>query len=58
MKIVQSVQELYSSNFPYFKIIKSKVDEVINTNKNERWHYESRLKQIESFAMKIEMGRQ
>lgn len=57
MKIVQSVQELYSSNFPYFKIIKSKVDEVINTNKNERWHYESRLKQIESFAMKIEMGR-
>lgn len=57
MKIVQSVQELYNTNLPYFKIIKSKVDEVVKSNKNERWHYESRLKQIESFAMKIEMGR-
>lgn len=57
MKIVQSVQELYNTNLPYFNIIKGKVDEVVKSNKNERWHYESRLKQIESFAMKIEMGR-
>lgn len=57
MKIVQSVQELYHSNLQYFKIIKSKVDEVVKSNKNERWHYESRIKQIESFAMKVEMGR-
>lgn len=57
MKIVQSVQELYNTNLPYFSIVKRKVDEVVKTNKNERWHYESRLKQIESFAMKIEMGR-
>jgi ppGpp synthetase/RelA/SpoT-type nucleotidyltranferase len=57
MKIVQSVQELYNINLPYFNIIKSKVDEVVKTNKNDRWHYESRIKQIESFAMKVEMGR-
>lgn len=57
MKIVQSVQELYNLNLQYFKIIKSKVDDVVKSNKNDRWHYESRIKQIESFAMKIEMGR-
>lgn len=57
MKIVQSIQELYNTNLPYYKLIKSKVDEVIKANKNDRWHYESRIKQIESFAMKVEMGR-
>lgn len=57
MKIVQSIQELYNTNLPYFKIIKGKVDEVVMSNKNDRWHYESRIKQIESFAMKVEMGR-
>lgn len=57
MKIVQSIQELYNTNLPYFNIIKSKVDDIVKSNKNERWHYESRIKQIESFAMKIEMGR-
>jgi ppGpp synthetase/RelA/SpoT-type nucleotidyltranferase len=57
MKIVQSIQELYNTNLPYFKIINSKVDEVVKSNKNDRWHYESRIKQIESFAMKVEMGR-
>lgn len=57
MKIVQSVQELYNTNLPYFNIIKNKVDEVVKSNKNDRWHYESRIKQIESFALKVEMGR-
>jgi ppGpp synthetase/RelA/SpoT-type nucleotidyltranferase len=57
MKIVQSIQELYNTNLPYFKIIKGKVDEVVLSNKNDRWHYESRIKLIESFALKVEMGR-
>jgi len=57
MKIVQSIQELYNANLPYFNIVKNKVDEIIKFNKNERWHYESRIKQIESFALKVEMGR-
>jgi ppGpp synthetase/RelA/SpoT-type nucleotidyltranferase len=57
MKIVQSIQELYNTNLPYFKIVKSKVDEIVKSNKNDRWHYESRIKQVESFAMKVEMGR-
>lgn len=57
MKIVQSIQELYNTNLPYFKIVKNKVDEIVKSNKNDRWHYESRIKQVESFAMKVEMGR-
>ena len=57
MKIVKSIQELYNTNLPYFKIVKNKVDEIIKSNKNERWHYESRIKQVESFALKVEMGR-
>lgn len=57
MKIVQSIQELYNTNLPYFKIVKIKVDEIVKSNKNDRWHYESRIKQVESFAMKVEMGR-
>jgi ppGpp synthetase/RelA/SpoT-type nucleotidyltranferase len=57
MKIVKSVQELYNSHLAYFEIIKQKADDLIKTNKNERWHYESRIKQIESFAMKVEMAR-
>lgn len=57
MKIVKSVQELYSTNLPFFEIIKKRVDEIVKTNKNDRWHYESRIKQIESFALKVEMGR-
>lgn len=57
MKIVKSVQELYNTHLAYFEIIKQKVDDLIKSNKNERWHYESRIKQIESFTMKVEMGR-
>lgn len=57
MKIVQSIQELYNSKLEYFIILKSRVDKQVGLIKNDRWHYESRIKQIESFAMKVEMGR-
>lgn len=57
MKIVKSVQNIYDENFPYFQIIKKKVDAFILNNKDSRWHYESRIKQLESFAMKFETGR-
>lgn len=57
MKVVKSIQNLYNSNFVFFKLLKTKVDEIISHQKNERWHYESRLKKLESFALKIETGR-
>ncbi|MDA3614359.1 nucleotidyltransferase family protein [Polluticaenibacter yanchengensis] len=57
MKIVKSIQELYNKRFEFYKILKSKADTLINSQKDERWHYESRIKKIESFSMKIETGR-
>lgn len=57
MKVVQSVHNLYLSNEPYYQILKKKVSDIVNKGKNERWHYECRIKTLESFAMKIETGR-
>jgi len=51
------MQELYNSKYEYYKILKDKVDEKILFTKNNRWHYESRLKELESFALKLETGR-
>lgn len=57
MKIVKSVQFLYDLKYPYYDILSNKVNELIFINKNSRWHYESRIKSLESFATKIETGR-
>src|SRR5208337_1144238 len=57
MKIPQSIRLLYSELLEKNIILKDKVDEKIKSSKDERWHYESRLKIMESFALKIETGR-
>jgi len=57
MKIVLSVQTLYNSHFAQYTILKKKVDEIIHHNKADAWHYIGRLKELESFALKIETGR-
>jgi ppGpp synthetase/RelA/SpoT-type nucleotidyltranferase len=57
VKIVNSIQNLYNENSVYYQILKEEVDRILLLKKNVRWHYESRLKKLESFAMKIEMGR-
>ncbi len=57
MKVITAMQELYNSKYEYYKILKDKVDEKILFTKNNRWHYESRLKELESFALKLETGR-
>lgn len=57
MKIVKSIQELYNKEIEFYKILKLKADTLIISQKDERWHYESRIKKIESFSMKIETGR-
>jgi ppGpp synthetase/RelA/SpoT-type nucleotidyltranferase len=38
-------------------VLKKKVDERIGNLKEPRWHYESRLKEQESFTLKMESGR-
>lgn len=57
MKIIKSIQEIYQFQLSYYERLKNKVDCIIVANKDSRWHYESRIKTIESFASKIETGR-
>lgn len=57
MKVVKQISELYDSKYELYSIIREKVDSTISNIKNERWHYESRIKNLESFAQKIETGR-
>lgn len=57
MKILKSIQELYNSNYAYYSIVKEKVQESINKNKKQTWHFIGRLKTLESFALKMETGR-
>ncbi|WP_343539463.1 hypothetical protein [Sphingobacterium thalpophilum] len=57
MKIVGSISSMYNEQVVYYEILKRRVDELIIQNKDARWHYESRIKQLESFATKLESGR-
>ena len=38
-------------------MLKSEVDALLKTRKRQRWHYESRIKELQSFALKVESGR-
>ncbi len=57
MKIPTSIRLLYDELYEINKKLKVKVDERIISFKEVRWHYESRLKSLESFTLKIETGR-
>jgi ppGpp synthetase/RelA/SpoT-type nucleotidyltranferase len=57
MKIPRSVRDLYSELLPIYERLKTVVDELIASRKENRWHYEGRLKGEESFALKLETGR-
>ena len=57
MKIPRSIKALYESNIDDYKKLKSVVDDLFATKKRDRWHYESRIKAIQSFTLKVESGR-
>jgi hypothetical protein len=57
VKIPQSVRLLYDDLLPRYKGLKTQVDVLVAARKEARWHYESRLKNPESFALKLETGR-
>ena len=58
MKIPQSVRNCYSEICPPYEILKSLVDAKIGGKKSPKWHYESRVKELESYAIKLETGRE
>jgi ppGpp synthetase/RelA/SpoT-type nucleotidyltranferase len=57
MKIVSSIRDIYDERKPVYERLKVEVDTRLNRLKDSRWHYESRIKELTSFALKAETGR-
>src|ERR1700761_4537509 len=57
MKVVYSISKLYNEQLAINKKLRKAVDYLINSVKSTKWHYDSRIKEIESFALKLESGR-
>ena len=57
MKIPTSIRTLHDELSENYSRLLVKVDEKISNFKAKGWHYESRIKESESFALKIETGR-
>lgn len=57
MKIPASVRDLYDEIRPRYERLRGAVDPLVLGRKNARWHYESRIKAVESYALKLETCR-
>jgi len=57
MKISSSIRDAYKDNYDLYCLLGHLVDEIIKTKKARGWHFESRLKEEQSFALKLETGR-
>ena len=57
MKIPASIRALYADQLEVNRRLQEKVEARIRSFKSDTWHYESRLKQDQSFALKVESGR-
>lgn len=57
MKIPLSVREIYRADVEKYELLQTKVDLIINSFKDRNWHYLSRIKDEENFALKLETGR-
>ncbi len=58
MKVPKSLRDRHAIQTTLYQPLKERVDIFMHNHKQPRWHYESRLKALESFALKIESGRQ
>ena len=57
MKVHASVRALYEAQLPVAEALHRHVNSALQANKPARWHYESRVKQLQSFAVKVESAR-
>jgi len=57
MKILNSVVTIYNQIYAEGLILQKEVDALVHKFKNPKWHYFSRVKDIDSFALKLETGR-
>lgn len=57
MKVPASIRRAYDAQKATNESLKKEIDRLILGFKNSRWHYESRVKELVSFALKVESGR-
>jgi ppGpp synthetase/RelA/SpoT-type nucleotidyltranferase len=57
VKIDAAIRAAYSSQAEVAGYLRQEVDRDLRQMKREAWHYESRIKSLESFALKVETGR-
>ena len=57
MKISASIRAVYEAQLDSRVSLKNRVDALLRSRLKEGWHYESRVKTIESFTLKLESGR-
>lgn len=58
MKIRPAIRAIYADNSPIYEALKARIDVLFRSHCNGRnWHYESRVKAEDSFALKVETGR-
>lgn len=57
MKIPGSIRGIYAEQEAKYQRLKEAVDTRVLGIKDSRWHYESRVKELQSFTLKIETGR-
>lgn len=57
MKIPASVRRDWEDQSELNALVQEKADPLLGGALEKRWHYESRLKELESFAQKVETGR-
>ncbi|MBN9298237.1 MAG: hypothetical protein J0I41_14580 [Filimonas sp.] len=57
MKISKSVRDIFSSQETINKVLAERVKQLLGENKKDNWFYKGRVKQLESFAQKLETGR-
>jgi ppGpp synthetase/RelA/SpoT-type nucleotidyltranferase len=57
MKIPGSIRRIYEEQEEDYKKLQGFVDVKLKALKDSRWHYESRIKSIDSFCLKLESGR-
>lgn len=57
MKVHASVRAIFQDQLPVAKALQHHVVETFQSDKPVRWHFESRLKELNSFAAKLDTGR-
>ena len=58
MKISQSIRSCYHEMLHSYQKLKALVDAKIEGKRSPKWHYESRVKELVSFAIKLQTGRE